>query len=437
VWTPEGARHADVRVVGETISEIGNLVASDREEVFDADGCHVLPGMIDVHVHVDDVIAGRNLADTFLTASALAARTGVTTLAGFVTQRPGETLTQAVERCRARAAGRTHCDVAFHLTPTGWPWNWTEIKRLVSAGCTTFKLYTTYREVGLYTDYDRLGEAMTRLSALGARLLIHCEDDEALASIDPSGMDLADPRTHAALRPERAEAVAVGRVLALAERTGCPVHIVHVSTADALARIAAARTRAAVTCETAPHYLRLSDAALAGTHGHRYLCTPPLRAEATRVRLEADAAAGSFDLFATDHCAFTRADKDAHAGDVRAVPSGLAGIGAMVPAMFELLVKRHHRPLGELAHRLAANPAKLLGVYPRKGAIAPGSDADLAVVDPNGPPHPVVSSLADAYETYPGRTTSLGVRRVLVRGRVVAQNGALLDPDHPRGRVLR
>jgi len=435
VWTPDGARRADVRVAGETIAEIGELAPRRGEEVFEAAGLHVLPGMIDVHVHADDVVAGRELADTLPTASGLAVCTGVTTLAGFATQREGETVTEAVARCRDRVGGRSWCDVAFHLTPTAWPWDWTEVGRLVASGVTTFKLYTTYRAAGLYTDYERLGTIMARLAKLGARLLVHCEDDATLAAVGQEGLDFADARTHAAMRPERAEVVAVERVLELAARTGCAVHVVHVSTADALARIAAARSRAAVTCETAPHYLRLSDTALGGAQGHRWLCTPPLRPEATRGRLEADAAAGSFDLFATDHCAFSRADKDAHRGDVRAVPSGVAGIGALVATVFELVVKRHHRPLGELALRLAANPARLLGLYPRKGAIAVGSDADLAVVDPSGPARPVTSTLADAYETYPGRTTTLAVRRVLVRGRVAVAEGALAGGG-PRGRPL-
>ena len=433
VWTPSGARRANIRVRGEAIVEIGALAPGPHEQVIDAAGLHVLPGMIDVHVHVDDTVGQREVADTFPTASELAVRTGVTTVAGFVTQRPGETLTDAVERCRARAHERSHCDVAFHLTPTVWPWDWAEVEGLVSAGFTTFKLYTTYRESGLFTSYDRFGVVMERLASLGARLLVHCEDDGALATMDASGLDFSDPRTYAALRPELAEVVAVERTLELAARTGCGVHIVHVSTADALARIAAARGRIAVTCETAPHYLRFSDAVLAEGHGHRYLCTPPLRGETTRVRLEADASAGSFDLFATDHCAFTRADKDARRDDIRAVPKGLAGIGALVPVLFELLVKRHHRPLGELALRLAANPAKLLGVYPKKGAIAVGSDADLVLLDPNGLPHPVVSTLAAAYETYPGRTTTLNVCRVLLRGRVVVEDGALAGARCPRG----
>jgi len=436
VWTPEGARAADVRISGGTIAEIGDLAPLPGERVIDATGLHVLPGMIDMHVHIDDTIGPYELADTFPTASRLAVATGVTTLAGFVTQRPGEMLTAAVERCRARARGRSRCDVRFHLTPTAWPWPWDEVEHLVAAGCTTFKLYTTYREAGLFTSYDRLAAVMERLAPLGARLLVHCEDDEVLRAVDASALDPGDAHEHGRLRPEAAEVAAVERVLDLAARTGCPVHIVHVSTADAVARIAAARSRAAVTCETAPHYLLLTDAALSGRNGHRFLCTPPLRAAATRARLEADAAAGAFDLFATDHCAFTKADKDAGRDDIRAVPSGVAGVGALVPMLFELLVVRHHLGLGELATRLAANPAKLLGIYPRKGAIAAGSDADLVVVDPSGPRRPVVSTLADAYETYPGRTTTWNVRHVLLRGEAVVADGALVEPARFTGQLL-
>jgi dihydropyrimidinase len=436
VWTPEGPRVADVRTAGGVVAEIGDLAPRPAERVIDATGLHVLPGMIDVHVHADDVVAGRTLADTFPTATELAVRTGVTTVAGFVTQRPGETLSGALERCRSAARGRSHCDVAFHLTPTVWPWPWAEVEALVAAGWTTFKLYTTYREAGLYSGYERIGGVMERLAPLGARLLVHCEDDKVLRAVAAPAFDAGDAREQARRRPETAEVAAVERVIELAACTGCRVHIVHVSTADAVARVAAGRSRAAVTCETAPHYLLLTEAALGGRNGHRLLCTPPLRAAATRSRLEAAAAAGAFDLFATDHCAFTKADKDAGRGDLRTVPRGLAGIGALAPMLFELLVARHRLGLGELATRLAANPAKLLGVYPRKGAIAPGSDADLAVVDPAAAPRAVVSTLADAYETYPGRTSTWEARHVLLGGEVVVAAGALVEPGRRSGRLL-
>ncbi len=436
VWDEHGARPADVRVVGEAIAEVGALAPLPGEEVLDAAGLDVLPGMIDLHVHVDDRIGGYELADSWATASEIALRGGITTLAGFATQQDGESLTDALTRCRARAAGRSACDFTFHLTPTAWPWSWGEVGELAARGFSTLKLYTTYREAGLFSDYPRLGEVMARLAGLGARLLVHCEDDAVLAAADAAGLGPLDARGHAVARPEGAETAAIARVVALAEATGCRTHVVHVSTFDGAAAVAAARSRCRLSCETAPHYLWLDDSRLAGESGYRYLCTPPLRPAATRVRLEAAAAGGAFDLLATDHCAFSRADKDAQRGDFRRVPKGLAGVGALVPLAFELLVRRHHRPLSELVLRLAANPARLLGLFPRKGTIAPGADADIVLLHPGGPARPVVSSLAPCHETYPGRTTTLDVRHVFLRGREVVRADATLPAASGAGRCV-
>jgi dihydropyrimidinase len=425
VWGEDGAVRADVRVVGGTVADVGLLAPQDGETVVDATGLDVVPGMIDVHVHVDDRIGAYELADTFASASEIAVRHGVTTLAGFVTQQEDETLLGAVARCVARGTHNSYCDFTFHLTPTFWPWEWGEVEELIRKGFVTFKLYTTYRGAGLFTGYPRMRGVMGRLAGLGGSLLVHCEDDATLAAADTSGLDPADARWHARLRPEEAEVSAIRTVLGLAEATGCRTHVVHVSTAAGVAAVGEAREHSPVSCETAPHYFALDDSVLAGPHGHRFLCTPPLREAATRARVEEAAAAGAFDLFATDHCAFTRADKDRHAGDFRAVPKGLAGVGALVPLAFELLVRRHGLPLSEVVRVLAANPARLLGAYPRKGTIAAGSDGDLAVLDREGPERPVVSSLANAYETYPGRTTTLAVRHVFVGGRETVRDGTL------------
>jgi dihydropyrimidinase len=436
VWDERGGRSADVLIEGETIAAVGNLVGQAGEaEVIDARGLHVLPGLIDLHVHLDDRIGGVAIADDFDSGSEIAIRNGITTLVSFATQGAGETLGAAARRWLGKADGHSHCNVAFHLTPTAWPWDWREVERLIGCGFRTFKLYTTYRPAGLYTDYGRLEEIMRRLAALGVGLLVHCEDDEILSRVDPA-LDLRDPFTHTRLRPEQAEVAAIGRVLEIAGRTGCRLHVVHVSTADGLALIDAARQRQKVTCETGPHYLLLDESRLAGADGCGSLCTPPLRSEATRARLEAAAVAGSFELFATDHCPFTRADKLAPRPDIRAVPNGLPGLGALVPLIFELLVATHHRPLSELVTRLAANPARVAGLYPRKGVIRDGGDADVVVLDPRGPQRPVISTLSDCVDPWSGRTTTLTVRRVVRGGEVAVVDGRLVAPARPGGRVL-
>jgi dihydropyrimidinase len=417
VWDERSGRRTDVRVEGGKVVELGDLQPRPDEEVLDAGGLHVLPGMIDAHVHAGDRIGRFELADSWESASRAALATGITTLAGFVTQQQDETLTAAVDRCTARAAG-AGCEVRFHLTPTVWPWDWDEVAALISRGFTTFKLYTTYREAGLFSSYERLAEVMPRLAELGATLLVHCEDDALLLDPEAVDADLADPYSHARLRPEAAEVEAVRRVVELAESSGCRVHVVHVSTADAAELVTAARRRGApVSCETAPHYLLLESSCLGDPDGSRTLCTPPLRSEATRQQLETLAVAGAFDLLATDHCAFTRKDKDGWSGsDFRVLPFGIAGVGALVPLAYELLVRRHGRPMAELVRLLAAGPARLLGIYPRKGVLAVGSDADLAIVDPDGPRRPIRSSEADAWETWSGRATTWTPRHVLRNG---------------------
>ncbi len=439
VYLEEGPIKADILVKDGKIDAVGDLAGrAPGGEIFDAEGLAVLPGLIDFHVHLDDTINGIELADTFLTGSHAAARTGITTLIGFATQAEGRTLRAAIEEVLARARRGSHCDYHFHLTPTLWDDEvWTEIGTLARRGFRTLKVYTTYKEAGLFVGYDRIGSILRRCAAMDVGLLVHCEDQETLERAGP-GRGSA-PFDHTLLRPAAAEVAAIEKVARLAVEEGARLHVVHVSTADgagALRRAAERSRRGAITCETAPHYLLLDETLLEEESGHQLLCTPPLRGERNRARLEELAAAGAFDLFATDHCAFRRGDKDARGEDVANVPKGLAGVGALVPLLFELLVKKHGLGLSELVRRLALNPARIAGLYPRKGTIKVGSDADLTAIDPDGPARAIASSRADVHEPYAGRTTTLDVRRVWLRGATVAVDNELAHADRREGRSL-
>ena len=434
----QGPKRADLLMDGESIASIGlRLSPPPGTETVDADGLAVLPGFIDFHVHLDDRIGTFEIADSFFSGSMAAAKTGVTTLINFVTQRPEQSLAGALADGIRKGDGRSFSDFTFHLTPTRFDnETWAEIEMLAYSGYRTFKFYTTYREAGLFVDYDRLETILRQLGPLGVRALVHCEDEAILDRQRRTGLDPANARSHALSRPKEAESEAVTKVLAAAVETRVPVHVVHVSSPEAVALIHRARTSGAITCETAPQYLYLNEDRLAGPDGHRYICSPPLRREDDRQRLERAAMEGRFDLFATDHCPFFREDKDSSTGDYRKTPNGLAGLGALVPLMHDLLVTRGGHGLDELSRRLALHPARLAGLYPRKGVLAPGADADVVLLDTQGPERPLRSTFTDVHETYPGRTTRLRFARVYLRGREVVRDGSLLEPCQPSGRCL-
>ena len=452
----------DVLLVDGRVAAVGaGLEAPPEAAVVDAAGCFVLPGFIDLHTHLDDRIGRFELGDTYLTGTAAAVQNGVTTLFSFVTQGPEETLGEAIDRVLGRAAGRCFCDVGWHLTPTRFDAaGWREVETACRNGWRTFKFYTTYKEAGIYISYARLGDLFVRLTPAGACFLVHCEDEDRLAAERDAGHDCRHAISHARLRPPRAERLAVERVLELADPWASPVHVVHVSTAAAARRIRAARARQPVTGETCPHYLFLDESWLRRPDGHRWICSPPLRRREQAAALCRAVREGCLDLLATDHCAFKCNDKDNNYSDTRFTPNGLAGIGALPhlaarfwshagtglktgsapgPSPAEDVEARPgltESAVPDLVRTLSANPARVAGVYPRKGALAAGSDADLVVLDPRGSARPITSSLAGVPETYPGFSSRLRFRAVFLRGRRVVRDGVLENPDSPGGESL-
>lgn len=425
---------SDLLLEGGRVSAVGRgLGPADRE--IDAAGCFVLPGLVDFHVHVGDRIGRFELADDYESGTRVAVKNGVTTLCAFVTQGPRQTLGEALGAARARAEGKCHADVAWHLTPTRFEeGDWAEMEELVRAGYRTFKLYTTYRGAGLFSDHQRLEEVFRRLGPLGIRFLIHCEDDALLESVDTSGIDLSRAVAHARLRPEAAEVSAVGALLDLAAQRSVPLHVVHVSTVAAAERIREAKARQDVTCETCPQYLWLDESWLDRPDGHRWLCSPPLRGD--RERFRDLARQGAFDFVATDHCPFRKEEKDDWDGrDVRTVANGLPGVGGLLHHAWRLWAGEPARAAAELSLLLSKNPAARLGLDGRKGALRPGLDADVVVLDPNGPERPVRGTESDVHEPFPGFTSTLALRHVLVHGEPVVKDGDLVDPAVRRGQL--
>ncbi|MBL0211120.1 MAG: amidohydrolase family protein [Holophagaceae bacterium] len=430
---------SDLLLENGRIAAIGrNLGSADR--VVDAGGCYVLPGFIDFHTHVGDRIGDFELADDYESGTRIGILNGITTLCTFVTQGSDgsqESLRQALQRAHARAKGHCHSDVAWHLTPTTFEReDWHDLESLVWAGYRTLKFYTTYRNAGLFTDQARLEELFQRLGPTGARFLVHCEDDELMAAVDTSMLDLSRASSHARLRPEKAEIRTVDALITLAARCDVSLHVVHVSTVSAAMRIKGAHDHQDLTCETCPQYLWLDDSWLDRADGHRWICSPPLRGD--RLHFRRLARAGVFDLIATDHCAFCCADKDAWDGkDIRTVANGLGGLGALAHLAWKLWEDEPDRAAQELALRLALNPAARLGMSHRKGSLHVGLDADVVILDPKGPERPIRSSSADTFEAYPGFTSTLAFRHVFLRGESLVEGGELTHADRPLGQALQ
>jgi len=432
----EGALHdTGVLVEDGRILALGTFDGADR--VLDAQGCYVLPGFIDFHTHVDDWIGPYYLADSYDSATHLALENGITTLCTFVTQGPDQTLGQAMAHARAKAVGRSHCDVLWHLTPTTFaPSDLEALERYLAAGYRTVKLYTTYKAAGIFASYERIEELFRRFGPQKARFLVHCEDDELIAGIDPAGLDLSSALTHTLVRPERAETEAIRRVLALALRYGASLHVVHVSTLDGARQLVRGREQGDISFETCPQYLFLDDQVLARADGHRWLCSPPLRGD--RGPFLELIRGGAADMIATDHCPFCEQAKDNWDGsDFRAVPNGLPGIGALPHLAWKLWEDEPDRAALNLAACLSLNPARRAGVQDRKGQIKPGLDADLVVMDCRGPLRPLQSTLSDSPEAYPGAASPLAFRHVLLRGVPKVRDGVLLRDSAPMGVPLQ
>ena len=427
----------DVLVDNGRIAALGEFDPAGAQRLIEADGCYVLPGLIDFHTHVDDQIGPFYLADGYESGTRVALENGITTLCTFVTQGPNETLVRAMATARAKAIGRSHCDVLWHLTPTRFsPADLATQKALLAAGYHTWKLYTTYKAAGIFSSYDRIAELFAQLGPLGGQFLVHCEDDAIIAAVKLEGLDLAQPFSHTQLRPEAAEVEAIRKVVALARIHGAALHVVHVSTLEGATLLMAARAEGDISFETCPQYLFLDESWLAREDGHRWLCSPPLRGN--RAPFLDLVRNGGADILATDHCPFCAQDKDGwNHQDYRNVPNGLPGLGALPHLAWKLWADDPDRAALGLAAQCSLNPALRAGIADRKGALKPGLDADLVVLDPRGPERPLHSTQANVNEAFPGFTSPLAFRHVLLRGEPRVLDGGLIQPQTPTGRCLQ
>ncbi len=421
---------ADVAVRGETIAAVGpDLPREGAAQIIDATGKLIFPGIIDVHVHpvyLDDVEA----------SSRVAAYGGTTTVLHFAYGRTGESLLQKVEEMLADATARSVLDFGLHGGMFDAPRQVPEIPQVMKLGVRTFKFFLTYLKQGWYTDDYQLIKAMDILAENGGMAMVHCENGGAIDYLEDKY--LKGPNASASLfnasRPAALEEEGVFRAIRLAEVVGCPLYIPHVTTRRVLRHLVDARLDGlTVYGETCPQYLNLTQAIL-DTRGALAKIGPPIRSEEDRLALWDALRDGTLSVVASDHAPKA---KDVH-GDFLAQGFGSPQIETLLPMTYQGGVNEGHIGVVRLAHVLSENPARIFGLYPAKGAIAPGSDADLVVFDPNREftirtenQHSNVG-----YTLYEGRTVLGWPELTFQRGKPVLRDGEVVAQPG-QGRFLR
>lgn len=377
---------ADVALVDGKVAAIGkDLPLENVRQVLDASGKLVLPGGIDVHTHLDMPFGGTTSADDFETGTRAAAFGGTTTLIDFAIQYKSQPLRQAFDTWMSKAAGKAVCDYAFHCIVTDISGGQLlEMNDLVREGVTSFKLFMAYPGVFMLDD-GSIFKALQRTSQNGGLVCMHAENGSAIDVIVQQALAEGKkaPKYHALTRPTTAEAEATARAIALAEMAGAPIYIVHLSCNDALEKVREARDRGLpVYAETCPQYLYLSienfDAP--GFEGAKYVFTPPLRAKWHQEKLWNGLKRDHLQVVSTDHCPFCfKEQKELGKDDFTKIPNGGPGVEHRMSLIYSGGVGGGRFSANRFVELVSTTPAKLFGLYPRKGTIAVGSDADLVI----------------------------------------------------------
>jgi dihydropyrimidinase len=443
VVTATDSWRGDIFIDDETITQLGVAIDRQADQVIDASGRLVIPGGIDVHTHMELPFGGTVSSDDFETGTIAAAHGGTTTIVDFAVQDRGESMRKAWETWMAKAEGKAAIDYGFHMIMREFnPELGREMKDMVSEGVTSFKLFMAYPGVFMMDDAG-IFAAMQRSGEVGATICMHAENGGVIDVLVKQALERkqTDPRYHAITRPARAEAEATHRAIALAEMANVPVYIVHLTASEALAMVTEARDRGVPAyAETCPQYLFLdyTNYEEPGFSGAKYVMSPPLRAREKQDDLWRGLAGDDLQIVSTDHCPFCIKEKELGLGDFSKIPNGAPGVETRLSLLHDGGVRTGRISLHRWVQICSTAPAKMFGMFPKKGTIAPGSDADIVIWDPDKKltlSHKTLHMRCD-YNPYEGRTVVGAPEVVLSRGRVVVDKGTFKGKPGS-GRYLR
>ncbi len=439
VVSGRGTRRADVLVEDEKILQVGRNLCDPLARVVDVTGKLLMPGFIDAHTHFDLDVCNTTTIDDFDSGTKSAIRGGTTTIVDFACPNKGESLHHGLELWHKKADGKCWCDYGFHMTIDDWNEEIEkEIDDMYAAGISSFKMYMTYP--AMMIGDEAMYKALKKLKEKGGICGVHCENSGVINALIAEKKDAGQMgvSSHPETRPDFLEAEAVSRLLRIAQAVDIPVVIVHLTNAATLAEVTAARRRGQkVYVETCPQYLVLDDSVYYNedyTRAARYVCAPPIRKAEDCRALWAGLRKGDIQTISTDHCAFTLEQKDAGRGDFTKIPGGLPGVEARGELVYSFGVATRKISLATMCKALSENPAKLYGMFPRKGIIAPGADADIVVYDPQADHILRAEDMVSraGYTPYEGFVTRGCVSQVWLRGNLMVENGHVIGQQMGR-----
>ncbi|WP_227764920.1 dihydropyrimidinase [Zhaonella formicivorans] len=440
VVTEQGVVNKDLKVENEKIAVIAdNIEASVSDEVIDARGKLVLPGVIDAHVHFNMPAGNTVTADNFESGTTSAACGGVTTFIDYAELVEGKTLLESLKIREAQAIGHSFIDYNLHLEIPG-QCDFSlldELEEIKAYGVKSLKVYTTY---AMQLPDAKIKELLKKAGKLGMLVTIHAEDNDIVLAMKEEFLakGKTSPAYHAASRPHIVETNCIEKMIAYAREAEAPVYFVHVSTGEGARKIKKAQEEGQVVYgETCPHYLVLTDECYERPQAQKYIMTPPLRKKEDQDLLWEGLANGTFQCITTDHCAFSLEQKLASDSCFNSL-AGIPGTETLLPLVYSEGVAKGRITLEQMVSLLATNPAKIFGLYPQKGVIAEGSDADLTLLDPEKE----VTLTGEALHSASGYTPFEGMRvkgypiLTILRGKVLYQDGKFVA-EAPEGRFVK
>jgi dihydropyrimidinase len=441
---------ADVRVEGGKTTEIGLNLSGG--EVLDASGCYVMPGGIDPHTHLEMPFMGTYSSDDFESGTRAALSGGTTMVVDFCLPSPNQSLLEALQMWDNKTA-KANCDFSFHMAVTWWGEEvWKEMSDVVDRGITSFKHFMAYKGALMVND-DEMFASFQRCADLGALPLVHAENGDVVASMTAKLLDAGNngPEAHAYSRPPEVEGEATNRAIMIADMAGVPVYIVHTSCEQAHEAIRRARQKGMrVYGEPLIQHLVLDETEYQNPdwdYAARRVMSPPFRNKHHQDSLWAGLQAGSLQVVATDHCAFTTKQKRAGIGNFAKIPNGTGGLEDRMPLLWTYGVNTGRLTMNEFVAVTSTNIAKILNCYPKKGSVIVGADADLVVWDPNRSKTISAKNQQSAidYNVFEGFEVKGLPRYTLTRGKVaIVENEIKTEQGHgefvkrePRGAVNR